>query len=80
MDISSMTPGKQIKLQCWQASFDPSSMPQVPGYFAEVPLPMSCSPSDNPAAILRIGNISVKSFDQTSPGLQVSILKAVQSC
>lgn len=105
MDISSMTPGRQVKLQYWlniihecrtsdltnqawceqngaclPASSDPSSMTQAPGDFAEVPLPVSCSPSDNPTAILQIRNISVELFDQTSPELLVSILKTVQSC
>lgn len=132
MDISSMTPDKQVKLQYWlniihecrtsgltnqawceqngihlksyyywlarirkmaledfprknhgaglPASFDSSNINEAPGGFAEVPIPVSCSPSDKPAAILRIGNISVELFEQTPPGLLVSILKAVQSC
>lgn len=62
------------------AFFDPSDMIGTLGGFAEVLVPVSHYPLDDPVAILCIGNISVKLFKQTFPGLLASILKVVQSC
>lgn len=87
MDISSLTPDKQVKLQYWldvirqcRASGLTNQAWCEQNQISLVSLPDKQAPHSSLAAVLQLGDMRIEIFEDTSSESLVKILKAVQSC